>query len=95
MKTKITVLLLALFVGFGYSFGQQDEECMNNLSIFSSYVKNKKYDEAYDSWMKVRTDCSPKFNRNVYVGGEKILEHKIKNSSGADQLAYVKDLNHL
>ena len=92
MKTKITVLLLALFVGFGYSFGQQDEECMNNLSIFSSYVKNKKYDEAYDSWMKVRTDCSPKFNRNVYVGGEKILEHKIKNSSGADQLAYVKDL---
>jgi len=92
MKTKITVLLLALFIGSGYSFAQQDEECMNNLSIFSSYVKNKKYDEAYESWMKVRTDCSPQFNRNVYVGGEKILKHKIKNSTGAEQLAFVKDL---
>ena len=92
MKTKITVLLLAFLIGSSYSFAQQDEECMNNLSIFSSYVKNKKYDEAYDSWMKVRTDCQPNFNRNIYAGGEKILEHKIKNSTGADQLAFVKDL---
>lgn len=92
MKTKITLLFIALVFGFNTNYSQQQEECMNNLSIFSSYVKNKKYDDAYDSWMKVRTDCSPQFNRNVYVGGEKILKHKIENSTGAEQIAFVKDL---
>ena len=94
MKTKITLLLIALLFAFNTSHGQQDEECMNNLSIFSSYVKNKKYNEAFESWMKVRTKC-PQFNRNIYAGGEKILEHKIKNSTGAEQLAFVKDLLNL
>lgn len=91
MKTKITLLLIALLVGFNTSYAQQDEECMNNLSIFDSYAKNKKYDEAYESWMKVRTKC-PELNRAIYVRGEKILEHKIKNSSGTEKVAFVKDL---
>ncbi|WP_299113474.1 hypothetical protein [uncultured Winogradskyella sp.] len=91
MKTKITLLLIALLVGFNTSYAQQDEECMNNLSIFDSYAKNKKYDEAYESWMKVKTKC-PQFNRAIYVRGEKILEHKIKNNTGAEKLGFVKDL---
>lgn len=90
MKTKITLLIIALVFAFN-GFSQQDEECMNNLSIFDSYAKNKKYDEAYESWMIVRNKC-PKLNRAIYVRGEKILEHKIKNSTDAEQLAYVKDL---
>ena len=32
MKTRITILLAALFVSFNFSFAQQDEECMNILS---------------------------------------------------------------
>ncbi|MBV7269282.1 tetratricopeptide repeat protein [Winogradskyella luteola] len=91
MKTRITILLLALFAGFNIGFAQQDEECMNNLSIFDSYVKSKKYDDAYEPWKIVRNKC-PKFNRAIYVHGEKILKHKIKNSTGADQIAHVNDL---
>ncbi len=94
MKTKITLLLIAFLVGFSTNYAQQDEECMNNLSIFDSYAKNKKYDEAYESWMKVRTKC-PKFNRAIYVRGEKILEHKIKNSNGEEKMTFVKDLMKL
>ena len=52
MKTRITILLAALFVSFNISFAQQDEECMNNLSIFDSYVKTKKYDEALKCFKK-------------------------------------------
>lgn len=94
MKTKITLTLIALIIGFNTSFGQDDnaEQCANNLSIFSTQAKNKKYDEAYPTWMKVRNECSPRYNRNVYVAGEKILKHKIKNSTGAEQLAFVKDM---
>ena len=91
MKTRITILILALFAGFNMSFAQQDEECMNNLSIFDSYVKSKKYDDAYGPWKIVREKC-PKFNRAIYAHGEKILKHKIKNSAGAEQVAHIKDL---
>ncbi|WP_282041281.1 hypothetical protein [Winogradskyella flava] len=94
MKTRITILLAALFVSFNISFAQQDEECMNNLSIFDSYVKSKKYDDAYGPWKIVREKC-PKFNRAIYAHGEKILNHKIENSTGADQVAHIKDLMKL
>ena len=91
MMTRITILLLAFFASVNIGFAQQDEECMNNLSIFDSYVKSKKYDEAYGPWKIVREKC-PKFNRAIYVHGEKILKHKIENSTGAEQVAHIKDL---
>ena len=91
MKTRITILLLALFVSFNIGFAQQDEECMTNLSLFDSSYKSKKYDDAYGPWKIVREKC-PKFNRAIYAYGEKILKHKIKNSTGADKVAYIKDL---
>ncbi|MDN3491986.1 hypothetical protein [Winogradskyella bathintestinalis] len=91
MKTRFTVLFLALFMGVNIGFAQQDEECMNNLSMFDSYVKSKKYDDAYGPWKIVREKC-PKFNRAIYAHGEKILKHKIENSSGAEQVAHIKDL---
>lgn len=92
MKIKITLLLVALVFGFNTTYSQQDEECMNHLSIFSSYAKNKKYAEAYESWLKVRKDCPPAFNRNVYVAGQKILKEKIKTTTGAEKLGFIKDL---
>lgn len=91
MKTRITILLAALFVSFNISFAQQDEECMNNLSIFDSYVKSKRYNEAYEPWNTVRNKC-PKFNRAIYAHGEKILKHKIENSTGAEQVGHINDL---
>lgn len=91
MKTRITILLAALFVSFNFSFAQQDEECMNNLSLFDGYVKSKRFDEAYEPWKIVRNKC-PKFNRAIYAHGEKILTHKIENSTGADQVAHINDL---
>jgi hypothetical protein len=57
----------------------------------TEYVKSKKYDDAYEPWMLVRNKC-PKFNRAIYVHGEKILEHKIENSTGAEKVAFIEDL---
>jgi len=94
MKTRITLILAALFISVNVSFAQQDEECMNNLSIFSDFYKSKRYDDAYEPWMKVRNKC-PKFNRAIYAYGEKILLHKIENSSGSEKVAYIKDLEAL
>ncbi|MFI0430803.1 tetratricopeptide repeat protein [Mariniflexile sp. HMF6888] len=91
MKTKITLLLAALFIGLNIGFAQQDEECMTKLSIFHEYVKAKNYDAAYEPWMTVRNKC-PKFNNAIYVDGEKILTDKIDNATGADKATYLNDL---
>jgi tetratricopeptide (TPR) repeat protein len=91
MKTRITILLVALFLSFNIGFAQQNEECMNNLSMFDGYVKSKKYDDAYGPWKIVREKC-PKFNRAIYAHGEKILIHKIENTTGDEQVAHIKDL---
>ncbi len=90
MKTKIT-LLIALFIGLNFSFAQQNEECMSKLSIFHEYAKAKNYDAAFEPWIFVRETC-PKFNNAIYIDGEKILTHKIKNSSGAEKIAFINDL---
>lgn len=96
MKTKITLILIALVIGLTTSFGQQDEECMNNLNIFNTSAQNKKYDDAYEPWMKVRAKC-PGFNEAVYAktrgkGGQDILLYKIENSTGTEQVNFIKDL---
>lgn len=94
MKTRITLILAALLMSVNVSFAQQDEECMNNLTIFTDFYRSKKYDEAYEPWMKVRNKC-PKFNRAIYAYGEKILRYKIDNSTGSEKVAFINDLMKL
>lgn len=91
MKTRITLIFTAILVSLNVSFAQQDEECMNNLQIFSEFAKKKNYDEAYKPWMAVRTKC-PKFNRAIYQYGEKILDDKINKTTGDEQVAFINDL---
>lgn len=94
MKTRIILVVAALLLSFNHSFAQQDEECMTNLQNFTDYYKGKKFDEAYGPWMKVRNKC-PKFNRAIYAYGEKILKHKVENSTGTEKVAYLNDLMKL
>ena len=90
MKTRITLLLAALFLACNFGFSQNEED-MNTLSIFVEYAKAKNYDAAYAPWMELR-ERNPKFNRAIYKYGEDILEDKIKKSSGAEQVNYLNDL---
>ena len=91
MKTKITLLIAVLFLAFNFSFSQGNEEDTNTLSIFDQYVKAKNFEAAFQPWMELR-ERNPKFSRAIYVHGEKILKHKIKNSSGAEKTAFVGDM---
>jgi hypothetical protein len=57
---------------------QNNEECLQNLSIFAEYAKVKNYDEAYGPWMKVRENC-PSLNVAVYSYGERITKKRKPN----------------
>ena len=89
MKKIIVVTLF--FLAISNIFAQSSEEDINALSIFSEYVKAKNYDSAYQPWMELR-ERSPKFNSAIYVYGERILKHKINNSSAGDKVKFINDL---
>ena len=87
---KFLGFLLLLLISVN-SFSQANEQDINALSIFSEYVKAKNYDAAFEPWMELR-ERSPKFNSAIYVYGERILKHKIKNSTSEEKVKYLNDL---
>lgn len=88
MKKLLGIILLLTTFS---SFSQANEDDINALSIFSEYVKAKNYEAAYQPWMELR-ERSPKFNSAIYVYGERILKHKIKNSAAEEKVEYINDL---
>lgn len=92
MKTKFYFMLLAFFGALTATFAQaQNPECMTNLSIYAEHAKVKNYDAAYTPWKMVYDNC-PAINKANFSYGEKILMHKVKNSSGAEKDGYIQDL---
>ncbi|MFB9051500.1 hypothetical protein ACFFVB_00275 [Formosa undariae] len=91
---KVTLIVALLCLGLTNGFAQSQEECTTKLSIFHEYVKAKNYDAAYTPWMEVRKAC-PKFNKAIHIDGNKILDYKIENSTGAEKKAYIEDIMKL
>ncbi|WP_420604006.1 hypothetical protein [Flagellimonas sp.] len=95
MKKKHYLTMIAVFMSMGLSMAQaQNPECMTNLSIYAEHAKVKNYDAAYEPWKMVYESC-PDINKANFSYGEKILSHKIKNSSGTDKDGYIQDLMSL
>lgn len=92
MKTEFYLILIAILGTVGIGNAQaQNPECMTNLSIYAEHAKVKNYDAAYTPWKMVYENC-PAINKANFTYGERILQHKIKNSSGAEQDGHIQDL---
>lgn len=92
MKKKHYLTMIAVFMTMGLSMAQaQNPECMTNLSIYAEHAKVKNYDAAYEPWKMVYESC-PDINKANFSYGERILSHKIENSSGADKDGYIQEL---
>lgn len=96
MKTKITFLtfVFAFLIVAANGVNAQQEEQMAKLSIMTEYAKAKNYEAAYKPFMELRAE-NPRFNRAIYVYGEKILDYKIDNTTGDEQVAFINDLAKL
>jgi len=55
-------------------------ECAKNLSIMNEFVRVKNYNDAFNGWKVAYVNC-PGSSKNIYIYGERILEHKIKNAT--------------
>ncbi len=88
-------MMFAIFGFTGISLGQgQNAECMTNLSIYAEHAKVKNYDAAYGPWKLVYAAC-PDINKANFSYGERILAHKIDNSTGAEKDGFIKELMKL
>ena len=81
---KITLILLTLTFSLG-AFSQvgdlgtkNPEECKKNLSLYTDYMKQKMYKDAFKFWNKVVEYC-PKYNANLYDNGSYIMRQLLKN----------------
>ncbi|MBT8264652.1 MAG: hypothetical protein HKN52_05150 [Eudoraea sp.] len=92
MKKELYLMMIAVLGMVTVSNGQaQDPECMTNLSIYAEHAKVKNYDAAYGPWKMVYTSC-PGINKANFSYGERILSHKVKNSTGAEKDAFIQEL---
>ena len=91
MKTKITLLIAFFFLSITSTISAQNEQDLETLSIFSELVKSKNYTAAYTPWMELR-NRNPKFNKAIFVYGERILDYKIDNSEGEEKISFIKDM---
>jgi tetratricopeptide (TPR) repeat protein len=90
MKTKITFLIAFFFLSTSTIFAQNEQD-LETLSIFSELAKSKNYTAAYTPWMELR-NRNPKFNKAIFVYGERILNYKIDNSEGEEKISFINDL---
>jgi hypothetical protein len=93
-------LLLAFFVLFGlqsqaqkkYDYGTDSVNCVQNLSLYNEFVKQKAYTDAYTSY-KVLVDICPASRKGIYLSGVKMYRDLIaKEEDAAKKQVLIDEL---
>ena len=78
--------------GSRFGHGQDSIDCLNNLSLYSSYLKTKSYTDAYTYWKKVFADA-PVSQHGIYTNGVVILKNLIAASKDvAERKVYAEEM---
>lgn len=93
---KLSLVFLAAFLSLTAlaqgKYGADSVKCVQNLSLYRDYYKQKMYDDAYKYWHIVYTIC-PASSERMYVDGTNLVEHKMKKAeSNEAKLAYFDTL---
>ena len=94
MIKKIAVIAVVVLMGFGANaqskYGTDSVACIENLSLFREYYKQKNYVDALNPWRWTFNNC-PKSSGNIYKNGPKIIKERMKVDK-ANKSAYVDTL---
>ena len=105
MKMKMTTVLFAFALsstavfaqkgvedGSRFGHGQDSLNCLQNISIYTEYVKTNNFKDAYNPWKAVFTEA-PLAQMTTYINGAKILRALIASEKdGAKQKQYFDEL---
>lgn len=78
--------------GSKYGHGQDSINCLNNLSVYTQYVKTNNMEDAYLPWKAVMEEC-PLAQLSTYLNGVKIMSYKLqKEKDPAKYQQYFDEL---
>lgn len=73
-------------------YGSDSLTCIQNLSLYRDYFKQKAYDDAYNYWKVVFTIC-PASSERMYVDGASLVSKKIRKAKTKEaKAAYIDTL---
>jgi tetratricopeptide (TPR) repeat protein len=97
-KIFLTLLSVYSFTLFGANpsavqVNEDSLECLTNLSVFTQFVKQKNYVDAYSPWKWAFENCESS-SKSIYIDGAKIIKSKIKEFKSDPDIksAYVDTL---
>ena len=76
-------------------YGETEEEqllCMEALSVYVSYKKQKNYDEAYIQWLKACDACPASAREGIYSDGIRFLKNELKKEVNSSNELRTKEL---
>ena len=82
MKKGIKILFLSAILISSTLFAQDEIpkygndtlKCKQMLSLYSTFVKQKNYEDAMEGWRYVFNEC-PRSTKNIYLHGAKIFKY--------------------
>ncbi len=86
----VGVLLYACNTNAQNKFGEDEQKCKENLSMFREYYKQKNYSDAYIPWLWTFNNC-PESSQNIYKNAPKIIKERM-NDNKENKSAYVDTL---
>lgn len=89
MKKFVLMSLIALLTlpAMAQSkYGADSVKCVQNLSLYRDYYKQKMYDEAYKFWNIAYNSC-PASSERMYVDGANLVEMQLKKAETDEQKA--------
>ncbi len=67
-----------------------DEECLEKVSLFQSFVKIGDWSAAYENWLPVY-QSRPDFRSQIYTNGAKILDYRYQNAATDEAKLALRD----
>lgn len=89
----VAITLLIAFQGEAQEkYGADSVKCVQNLSLYRDYYKQKMYDDAFKYWHIVYNIC-PASSERMYVDGTNLMDYKIKKAANEEaKQAYIDTL---
>lgn len=82
---RFTITILAIALSFGAfsqepNYGENKDLCLEKVSLYSGYLKQKQYKDAYKFWKQAVKVC-PEYKANLYANGAYILKQLSKDKT--------------
>ena len=94
MKKVALIFIAVLSINLSFAqgkYGADSVKCVENLSLYRDYLKQKMYDDAYKYW-SVAYEICPASSERMYVDGISLVRNKLKNAAKEEKAGVVDEL---